>query len=871
VPDIVVVTESGIVTVAQGETLVTVYDGRGFKGDPGDTFDQTLNTTDAVEFAGLVNNGLTFPTVDGTAGQVIETDGAGVLSFVTPSGGDFLPLAGGTLTGNIVFDGTSGQYIGKGTFDTSRSGNYGISIVCSVGYEFNWQAGWLVTTEQSSATPRPLYLDSLAGTTLRAWDSSKSTGTEVDHLGITFADSTVQTTAYIGGAGVSSLTAGTGISLDVTTGDITVTNSEPDQTVVLTNGTGITVTGTYPSFTIDCDITQYTDTDARLALSAGTGISYDNATGIITNDEPDQTVTLTNGTDISITGTYPSFTIAYSGTPSSGTVTKASVVSANGFAGTVATDTTTPAITLTTSITGLLKGDGTAISAATSGTDYVVPSGSITGNAATVTTNADLTGVITSKGNATSIASQTGTGTKFVVDTSPTLVTPDIGAATGTSLTLSGDLTVNGTTTTISSTTLAVGDKNIVLASASTTDAGADGGGITLKGATDHTFNWIDATDAWTSSDHINLASGKSFYINGTAVLSATALGNGISVTATTNANLTGVITSVGNATSIASQTGTGSKFVMDTSPTLITPVLGTPTSGTLTNCTFPTLNQNTTGSAATVTTNANLTGVITSVGNATSIAAQTGTGTTFVMSTSPTLVTPTIGAATATSLNKITVTAPATGATLTIAEGATLTASATASVSGTNTGDNATNTTYSSLVSNATHTGDATGSTALTVVKINGVLMSGLGTGILKNTTTTGVPSIATAGTDYVVPSGALGTPTSGTLTNCTFPTLNQNTSGSAASLSATLAVTSGGTGQITATAAFNALAPSQASNSGKYLKTGGTNTSWETLPSALPVLLYGGVTTTNVSVANGSLPVLLFGGVTTINVTVT
>ena len=53
-----------------------------------------------------------------------------------------------------------------------------------------------------------------------------------------------------------------------------------------------------------------------------------------------------------------------------GTVTSVSVVSANGFAGTVATATTTPAITLSTTITGLLKGNGTAISAATSGTDY---------------------------------------------------------------------------------------------------------------------------------------------------------------------------------------------------------------------------------------------------------------------------------------------------------------------------------------------------------------------------------------------------------------------------------------------------------------------------------------------------------------------
>lgn len=55
----------------------------------------------------------------------------------------------------------------------------------------------------------------------------------------------------------------------------------------------------------------------------------------------------------------------------SGTVTSVSVVSANGFAGTVATATTTPAITLTTTITGILKGNGTAISAATDGTDYL--------------------------------------------------------------------------------------------------------------------------------------------------------------------------------------------------------------------------------------------------------------------------------------------------------------------------------------------------------------------------------------------------------------------------------------------------------------------------------------------------------------------
>lgn len=64
-----------------------------------------------------------------------------------------------------------------------------------------------------------------------------------------------------------------------------------------------------------------------------------------------------------------------SGSGSSGTVTSTSVVSANGFAGTVATATTTPAITLSTTITGMLKGNGTAISAATAETDYVTPTG----------------------------------------------------------------------------------------------------------------------------------------------------------------------------------------------------------------------------------------------------------------------------------------------------------------------------------------------------------------------------------------------------------------------------------------------------------------------------------------------------------------
>ena len=100
------------------------------------------------------------------------------------------------------------------------------------------------------------------------------------------------------------------------------------------------------------------------------------------------------------------------------------------------------------------------------------------------------------------------------------------GTVNAAALILSGDLTVNGTTTTINSTTLAVDDKNIVIGDVATpSDVTADGGGITLKGATDKTFNWVDATDSWTSSEHINLASGKDLKVNGTAVISSTAGG----------------------------------------------------------------------------------------------------------------------------------------------------------------------------------------------------------------------------------------------------------------------------------------------------------------------------------------------------------
>jgi hypothetical protein len=96
------------------------------------------------------------------------------------------------------------------------------------------------------------------------------------------------------------------------------------------------------------------------------------------NTSATQTFTLpgTDGTAGQVLSTDGSGNLSFS-SAGAGSVTSTSVVTANGFAGTVATATTTPAITLTTSVTGVLKGNGTAISAATAGTDYVAPSGAL--------------------------------------------------------------------------------------------------------------------------------------------------------------------------------------------------------------------------------------------------------------------------------------------------------------------------------------------------------------------------------------------------------------------------------------------------------------------------------------------------------------
>jgi len=229
----------------------------------------------------------------------------------------------------------------------------------------------------------------------------------------------------------------------------------------------------------------------------------------------------------------PSLTSTYLGLTAGGTVSGNTTFTGTVGLGSGATATTPTLGDNTTKVatTAYVQGQGFLSSAVTS-VGLSMPS-IFTVTNSPVTTLGTLTASLASQtANHVFAAPNGSNGTP----TFRTLVSADIpslpylstsGGTVSGNLTLTGDLTVNGTTTTINSTTLTVDDKNIVIGDVATpTDVTADGGGITLKGATDKTLTWVDSTDAWTSSEHFNLASGKAYYVNGTMVLSGTALDN---------------------------------------------------------------------------------------------------------------------------------------------------------------------------------------------------------------------------------------------------------------------------------------------------------------------------------------------------------
>lgn len=139
---------------------------------------------------------------------------------------------------------------------------------------------------------------------------------------------------------------------------------------------------------------------------------------------------ITVGSGLSMTGGV------LASTSSGGSVTTVSVVSANGFAGTVANPSSTPAITLSTSITGLLQGNGAALSAVTIGTGLSFVAGTLSSTSAMVYPGS---GIPNSTGSAWGTSySTSGSGTVVALATSPSFTTPALGVATGTSLVNSG-------------------------------------------------------------------------------------------------------------------------------------------------------------------------------------------------------------------------------------------------------------------------------------------------------------------------------------------------------------------------------------------------------------------------------------------------
>jgi hypothetical protein len=99
----------------------------------------------------------------------------------------------------------------------------------------------------------------------------------------------------------------------------------------------------------------------------------------------------------------------------------------------------------------------------------------------------------------------------------------------GGNLVITGDLTVEGTTTTLNTSIFTVEDKNVVIANvASPSNSTADGAGITIKGTTDKTIAYSESSNWLAISDTMNLAAGKALYIGGTKVIDGNSLGSAI-------------------------------------------------------------------------------------------------------------------------------------------------------------------------------------------------------------------------------------------------------------------------------------------------------------------------------------------------------
>ena len=309
---------------------------------------------------------------------------------------------------------------------------------------------------------------------------------------------------------------------------------------------------------------------------------------------------------------------AYTGDVTSGSgATVNTLATVNGSPGTVGSGTAIPVITVTAK--GLVTVTSTAVltpawsnitGTPTSADGYGIVNGA---NIDAWGAKAIPTGTVVGTSDAQALTSKTYNGlTLTAASTGFTIA----GGTTSKTLTMLSSLGFSGT----DSSTLNIGTGG-TLGSAAFTSAGAYEVPLTFSTGLTRTTNTITVNTSQNIATLSNLTS------------------NGV------------VFTSGGNGTLGVTGTSGAGNVVLVTGATLVGPALGTPTALVGTNITGTASGL----TAGNVTTNANLTGPITSSGNATALAAQTGTGTTFVVQTSPTLITPTLGVATATSLNGLT------------------------------------------------------------------------------------------------------------------------------------------------------------------------------------------------------------------------
>ena len=157
------------------------------------------------------------------------------------------------------------------------------------------------------------------------------------------------------------------------------------------------------------------------------------------------------------------------------------------------------------------------------------------GSTTTTSVSTGLGTTVTFQGTAgeVDVATNSGTNTFTIGLPNDVNITNDL--SVGNDLTVTGDLTVNGALVSLSTTEVKVEDKNIVLGDTSTpTDTTANGGGITLKGASDYTIVWLDATNSWTFNQNINVTSGG-LSIGGTQVINGSRVVSNLAITGSGN------------------------------------------------------------------------------------------------------------------------------------------------------------------------------------------------------------------------------------------------------------------------------------------------------------------------------------------------